>query len=207
MGNSVVSQKIVTPVCRLAYPNIFTADKDGKYSAVLLFEKQGFDPTFMRTIVDEIKGQLQTSTFKQGFPATFKGNPLKDGDVPNSMGNTPFAGFFYCNVKSNFQPGVVASFPDPVKKGADGRPLPMIIEDSREIYGGVYARVSMHAYYYNSQGNLGIGLSLNSVQKIKDGEQLGGASNPANDFDCYETNEITDASGVVNNVDAMMGGI
>ena len=207
MGNSIVSQKIVTPVCRLAYPNIFTPDKDGKYSTVLLFAKEGFDPSFMKNIVDEIKTQLQGSTFKTGFPATFKGNPLKDGDVPNSMGNVPFAGFYYCNVKSNFQPGVVAAYPDPNKRSADGRPVPMIIEDSREIYGGVYARVSIHAYYYNSQGNLGIGLSLNNVQKIKDGEQLGGASNPANDFDCFETNEIVDGQGVVNNVDAMMGGI
>lgn len=205
MGNAVVSQKIVTPVCRLAYPNIFTPDKDQKFSAVLLFEKEGFDPTFMKNLIGEITTQLQGSTFKQGFPATFKGNPLKDGDVPNSMGNTPFAGFYYCNVKSNFQPGVVADYPDPNKKGTDGKPLPAIIEDSREIYGGVYARANIHAYYYNSNGNLGIGLSLNSIQKIRDGEPLGGYSNPANDFDCFETNEIADASGVMNNVDQMMG--
>lgn len=205
MGNNIVSKKVITPVCRLAYPNVFDADKDGKYSAVLLFPKEGFNPSFMKEIVDEIKTQLQGSTFKQGFPATFKGNPLKDGDVPNSMGNTPFEGYFYCNVKSNFKPGVVAPYPDPEASAKAGKPVPMIIDDSKEIYGGVYARVEIHAYYYNSQGNLGIGLSLNNIQKIKDGDPMGGNSNASSVFDCYETNEITDAQGVVNNVDAMMG--
>lgn len=205
MGTTVVSQKIQTPICRLAYPEIFEPNKDGKYAAVLLFEKEGFNANFMVQIVNEVKTQLAGSTFKSGFPANFKGNPLKDGDVPNSMGNTPFAGYYYCNVKSNFRPGVVAPYPDPHKKGPDGRAIPAIIEDPREIYGGVYARVMIHAYSYNANGNCGIGISLNNVQKIRDGEPLGGYSNPAADFECYTEAEIQNNVSSANDLDAMMG--
>lgn len=204
MTNSVVSKKVNTPVCRLAYPFVFQPDEKGKYRAVLLFPKENFNPNFIKEIVGEVKSQLQASTFKNGFPATFRSNPLKDGDVPNSMGNTPFAGYYVLNVGSKFQPGVCASYADPTKRKPDGSPAPMIIEDPNEIYGGVWARVNIHAYSYNFQGNCGIAVSMNNIQKIKDGERLGGNSGADSAFDCYETNEVVDSQGVANNVDAMM---
>ena len=206
MANSVVSKKVNTPVCRLAYPFVFNADDQGKYRAVLLFDKSNFSPNFLQEIVNEVKSQLTATTFKNGLPANFKANPLKDGDIPNSMGNTPFAGYYYFNVGSKFQPGVCASYADPVKKKPDGSPAPMIIEDPNEIYGGVYARVNIHAYSYNFQGNCGIAISMNNIQKIKDGDRLGGGNHGADStFDCYDTNEVVDSNGVMNNVDAMMG--
>lgn len=205
MGNTIVSKKVVTPVCRLAYPYIFQPDDKGKYRAVLLFPKENFNANFLTEIINEVKSQLLTTTYKQGLPGTFKLNPLKDGDIPNSMGNKPFEGYYYCNVGSKFAPGVVASFADPVRKKADGSPAPMIIEDHNEIYGGVYARVNIHAYNYNFQGNCGIALSINGVQKIKDGERLGGGGGNLDAFDCPDSTEIIDSQGVMNNVDAMMG--
>lgn len=205
MANSIVSKKVITPVCRLAYPYVFEADDKGKYRAVLLFAKENFNTNFLSEIVNEVKSELVATKFKNGLPATFRANPLKDGDIPNSVGNTPFAGYFYCNVGSNFAPGVVASYPDPVRKKADGSPAPMVIEDPKEIYGGVYARVQIHAYSYNFQGNCGIALSMDNIQKIKDGERLGGGKSGLDDFDCPDTNEIVDNQGVVNNIDAMMG--
>ena len=204
MGKTIVSQKVVTPVCRLAYPNVFQKDKDEKYSVALLFPKENFNNNFIKTIVDEIKAQLAITDFKNGFPPSFKGNPLRDGDAVNEAGNIPFPGYYYMNAKSNFQPGVVAAYPDPHKKTADGRPVPAIITDEREIYGGVWARVELHAYAYDFKGKKGISVSLGNIQKIRDGEPLGGFGNPAAAFDCYETNEIVDAQGVVNDVDNAM---
>jgi len=205
MTNSAISKKVNTPVCRLAYPFVFSPDDKGKYRAVLLFAKENFNPNFLKEITTEVKSQLQATTFKNGFPATFRGTVLKDGDVPNSMGNTPFKGYYYCNVGSKYQPGVCAACADPVKKKPDGTPAPMIIEDPNEIYGGVYARVNIHAYSYNFQGNCGIALSMNNIQKIKDGDRLGGTSSADSQFDCYETNEVVDSQGVVNDVDNLMG--
>lgn len=190
MGNTLTSKRINTPVCRLAYPYIFEPDEKGKYRVVLLFDKQNFDPNFMKEILNEVK-TLANVKYKGNIPATFRANPLKDGDVPNSTGNTPFKGYYYCNAQSNFKPGVVASYPDPEgRKKPDGTPAPMIITDANEIYGGVYARANIHAYDYNFQGNSGIGISINSIQKIKDGDRLGNGGGAANDFDCFETNEV-----------------
>lgn len=205
MANSIVSKKVITPVCRLAYPYVFQPDDKGKYRAVLLFAKENFNANFLSEIVNEVKSELVATKFKNGIPASFRANPLKDGDEVNGAGNTPFPGYYFINVQSQFAPGVVASYPDPVRKKADGSPAPMIIEDPNEIYGGVYARVQIHAYSYSFQGNQGIALSLDNIQKIKDGDRLGGGKHGLDDFDCPDTNEIVDSQGVVNNVDAMMG--
>lgn len=190
MAKAIVSQRFNTPIGRLAHPYLFAPDENEKYSAVLLFDKLTFDKSKFTEALNEIKKQLTSGTYKNGFPSTFKGDPVKDGDIPNSNGNTPFKGYYYCNVKSNFQPGIVAAYPDPSGKlKADGTPAPKIIDDENEIYAGCYVRANIHAYFYNSQGNVGIGFSLNGIQKVKDGERF--VSNSAiNAFDCMETEEV-----------------
>ena len=47
---------------------------------------------------------------------------------------------------------------------------------------GVYARVSINFYAFNSNGNKGIACGLGNIQKIRDGEPLGGRTNAADDF-------------------------
>lgn len=44
-----------------------------------------------------------------------------------------------------------------------------------EIYSGVYARVALRPWLWNSNGRKGISYSLEAVQIIRDGERLGGA--------------------------------
>lgn len=39
---------------------------------------------------------------------------------------------------------------------------------------GVYGRASINFYAFNSNGNKGIACGLNNLQKIRDGEPLGG---------------------------------
>ena len=50
-----------------------------------------------------------------------------------------------------------------------------ILERS-EVYSGVYGRASINFYAFNSNGNKGIACGLNNLQKIADGEPLGGKS-------------------------------
>lgn len=52
-----------------------------------------------------------------------------------------------------------------------------ILERS-EVYSGVYGRASINLYAFNSNGNRGIACGLNNLQKISDGEPLGGKSVP-----------------------------
>ena len=48
------------------------------------------------------------------------------------------------------------------------------ILDQSEVYSGCYARANISFYAYNTNGNKGIACGLNAIQKIRDGEPLGG---------------------------------
>ena len=47
---------------------------------------------------------------------------------------------------------------------------------------GVYGRASINLYAFNNNGNKGIACGLNNLQKIRDGEPLGGKSRAEDDF-------------------------
>lgn len=48
------------------------------------------------------------------------------------------------------------------------------ILDASEVYSGCYARVSINFYAFNTNGNKGIACGLGNIQKLRDGEPLGG---------------------------------
>ena len=56
------------------------------------------------------------------------------------------------------------------------------ILDQSEFYSGCYGRASISFFAYNSNGSKGIGCGLNNVQKLDDGEKLGGAASATEDF-------------------------
>ena len=47
----------------------------------------------------------------------------------------------------------------------------------------MYARVSLSFYAFNSNGNRGIACGLQNIQKVRDGESLGGKAKAEDDFD------------------------
>lgn len=82
-----------------------------------------------------------------------------DGFVPGA----PFM-----NVTSVNKPGLV---------DADRNP----IHEPREFYSGCYARATIRAFYYENKGNKGVSFGLQNVQKLRDGEPLGGGMAKAED--------------------------
>ena len=94
--------------------------------------------------------------------------PLRDGDTERPD-DEAYANSYFVNANSPNPPGIV---------DADCQP---IIERS-EVYSGVYGRASISFYAYNKNGNRGIACGLKNLQKIRDGEQLGGRSSAADDF-------------------------
>lgn len=94
--------------------------------------------------------------------------PLRDGDTERPDDEV-YANSYFVNANSPNPPGIV---------DADCQP---IIERS-EVYSGVYGRASISFYAYNKNGNRGIACGLNNLQKIRDGEPLGGRSSAADDF-------------------------
>ena len=56
------------------------------------------------------------------------------------------------------------------------------IIDTSELYSGIYGRASITFYAFNSNGNKGIACGLNNLQKLRDGEPLGGRTRAEDDF-------------------------
>lgn len=94
--------------------------------------------------------------------------PLRDGDAERPD-DPAYADSYFMNANSTTAPGIV---------DADCQR----ILDRSEVYSGVYGRASVNFYAFNSNGNKGIACGLNNLQKIRDGEPLGGKSSAASDF-------------------------
>ena len=56
------------------------------------------------------------------------------------------------------------------------------ILDKTEVYSGCYGRASVSFFPYAAAGNNGVGCALNHLQKLEDGEPLGGMSRAEDDF-------------------------
>ena len=142
-----------------------------KYSAQLLIPK---DTPEGQALVAEINLAVERAV-KQGIEkgkftaalaksAKFK-RPLRDGDEyyeekPEGV-REACRGHWFLNA-SNTQPvGVV---------GRDAKPL----MNADEFYSGCYGHADVHFFAFNSNGNAGIGCSLNNVMKRAEGERLDG---------------------------------
>ncbi|WP_312339036.1 ssDNA-binding protein [Anaerospora hongkongensis] len=71
----------------------------------------------------------------------------------------------------------------------DGKVQPVL--DQSEVYSACYGRISVTFYGYNSNGNRGIAAGLGNIQKLKDGEPLGGGHvKAADDFDTVDEEDF-----------------
>ena len=175
--NYINPTKVITGVnTRWSYANVWEAKSINggkpKFSVSLIIPK---DDT---ATVNKIKAAIQ-SAYEEG-QSKLKGNgktvptlsiintPLRDGDLERPD-DEAYAGCYFINANSASAPGIVDSDRQPVI-------------DRSEVYSGVYGRASINFYAFNSNGNKGIACGLNNLQKIKDGEPLGGKSRAEDDF-------------------------
>ena len=66
------------------------------------------------------------------------------------------------------------------------------ILDPDEVYSGSWGRASINFFPYDSNGNKGVGVGLNNIQKLKDGEHLGAARASAEDDFADDFNDDDD---------------
>lgn len=102
--------------------------------------------------------------------------PLRDGDVERPD-DPAYANAYFINSNSATAPGIV-----------DADRNPILIRS--EVYSGVYGRASINFYAFSSNGNKGIACGLNNLQKIRDGEPLGGKSRAEDDFNIEEDEDF-----------------
>lgn len=162
-----MSTTITTGKVRLSYAKLFTpsaapgSDKL-KYSVSILIDKN--DKETLRKInaaVEEAKEVGKSSKWGGKIPAKLH-LPLRDGDE-DRPDDPAYSGVYFFNASSERKPGVV------------DKSLNAIL-DPDEVYSGCYGRVNVNFYPYDTNGNRGIAAGLNHVQKLADGERLGGGA-------------------------------
>ena len=101
--------------------------------------------------------------------------PLRDGDLERPD-DPAFAGMWFVNANSDRAPGIV-----------DRNGVTLL--DRNEVYSGCYCRVSLTFFAFNSNGNRGIACGLNNLQKVKDGEHLGGRVSAEAEFGALDDDD------------------
>ena len=178
MAKEKGANKVFIPA-RLSYMFAWEPNDDGKYGTQLLVDKN--DNATLAKIRVAIKaaiemGKSRLANSKGVIPKNLK-TPLHDGDEER---DTPeYEGMIYFNATSNHKPVI-----------CDRRRKP--ITEESEVYSGCYANVAVNFYAFSKGGNTGIAAGLMGIQKVRDGEHLGGSSVSANDFEDLGDDEVED---------------
>jgi len=166
----VITGKVRFSYCHIFQPQAAEEGNEPKYSVCLLIPKSDKDTLRKIKAAVEAAKQLGSKLWDGKIPANLK-TPLRDGDAERPD-QPEYEGMFFLNATSKTAPGVV-----------DSRLRAVI--DSTEVYSGCYGRASVNFYPFNKKGNRGVACGLNNVQKLADGDYLGGRSRAEDDFEAY----------------------
>lgn len=167
-----VGDKVITPVFRVAFANVHKPrgmeHEDGtvgepKYSIVMIFDKEE-DLSAMKRLVKKAAVDRWGTNLPRNMRQPFRDGSEKD-ETPGFSDDVTFA-----TASTFYKPGLV-------DKNRD------VILDEEEFYSGCFARASVTAYTYDKKGNKGVAFGLHNLQKVRDGERLGGRGPAEDDFD------------------------
>ncbi len=173
MSDKTQPTKVITGKVRFSYVNIFKSRRfqdgqDEKYSICLLIPKK--DRETIQDINNAVKAAIQ-----QGISDKWGGKkpvnlklPLRDGDDERADEAEEYIGMYFLNANSNQKPGIIDMYKNEIL-------------DPTEVYSGCWGRASINFFPFNSNGNKGVGVGLNNIQKLGDDEPLGGARASAED--------------------------
>ena len=173
-----IATKVLTGEVRLSYVNLTTPRApqqggDPKYSVTLLIPKT--DAATVANINASIKAAYEDGVSKKwgGAHPTPK-QIVHDGDGLRPSG-LPFGdeckGHWVLTASTKNKPQVV---------GIDNLDCELSPSD---IYSGMYARVTINFFAYDTAGSKGVGCGLGNVLKTRDGEALAGGASAASDFE------------------------
>lgn len=171
MSNSQNKTKVIVP-CRFSYLHCWEPDAinggEPKYSVSAIIPKS--DTKTIEQIKAAIEQAKKDSVSKWGgkIPANLK-LPLRDGDIDRPE-DEAYAGCYFFNANSRQAPEIV-----------DAQVQPIL--NQSEVYSGCYGRTSVTFYGFSANGNRGIAAGLGNIQKLRDGDPLGGKTRAADDFE------------------------
>lgn len=157
--------KVITPVFRVSFPNIFEPKgfegQEPKYSIAMLFD-ESTDLSALKKAANE----AAKKKWGDKIPKNMR-SPFGDGNEKEFEG---YQDHIVVNARTKNQPQVI----DKNKQE---------ILDPREFYAGCYARASIVAFAYDTAGNKGVAFALNNLQKMGEGEPLGNMARAVDEFD------------------------
>ena len=174
-----MAAKMMLKNVRLSYANLFEPreNKSGdlRYGTALIIPHDHPQVDKLKAVIDE-EGEAKFG--KKWATMAKKAYPLHDADEDGKSDDDPnYAGCYYINTSSKRKPQVV------------DRSVKPILDES-EIWSGCFANVSIAVFAFDVPENKGVSFGLNNLQKVKDGERLGGAPNADEEFE-----EIDDDDG------------
>lgn len=166
----------ITPIGRVAYPNIAVARKRNetakpRFSVTLVFD-ESINLDAFKTAVKKVAAEKYPKGLPGNFRSPFRSGASRrrdDGTLPEGFKETDTYVEFWRYEEHGAVPAV------------DAQRNELIASD---IYAGMTGRVSYRAFCYDVDGNKGISLGLEAFQKAADGTPIGAAPvNPKEAFD------------------------
>lgn len=171
-GNNKVTVDLTTGIGTLSFPHVFASTKTQNDKGEDVYDIQFIIPKTQR---EDVKALLlaikKVGEAKWGSNWKKVRNPLRDGDAEaddiTEDGSTKGEkyperlGCYFLNARSKKPVGVVDRTRTPITNPDD-------------LYGGCKGKINVSFYPYSTSGNNGIGVGLNGVQKVSDGESFGG---------------------------------
>ena len=173
--------KVTTGEIRISYPHVWEPyameGNEPKYSVSIIIPKT--DKETLKAIKEATEQAKEEGKSKWNgkVPGNLK-TPLRDGDV-DRPDDEAYKDCYFLNANSKNKPGIVDRDVQPIL-------------DQSEVYAGCYARVTLNFYAYNANGNKGVAAGLGNIQKLRDGEPLGGITRAEDDFDSVDDNAPED---------------
>lgn len=170
------ANQMTTGEVRLSYAHLYEPYSNNggepKYSVTVLMPKSDTAAKARLDAAFEAAKQKGISEKWNGVLPPVIASAIHDGDGVRPNGETFGAECRGCWV-------FTASSKNPINL-VDAGMNPIV--QKGEIYSGCYARVCVSLFAYNSAGKRGIGIGLEAVQKLRDGDPLGGGVSVSDAF-------------------------
>lgn len=179
---ATTKKNLITPKFRVSFAHVWEPQESQSgqktYRLTMLFPKSEGNLDEIRTLVRDAALEKWPDPNKRP-----KGliNPVKDGDTDTMQDGTlrcekypEMKGCWIVNAMSLRKPQIVDHNVEDIL-------------DREQFYSGCYARASINAFCYfpdktNPSKKYGVGIGLNNVQKLADGDRLAGGTNAKEDF-------------------------
>jgi len=166
-----MSMTFPTPEFTVQFPEVFTLNKDGKFSVIMLFDK---DQAFNDWVAGLAAAQQEAINYGLskvwgGQPPASTMLPIRDTLQPSPQGKIPATDWGFGD-KWQITATAQAAYPP----GVYDAQLQKMVDPNR-LWGGCICEAELHLFpWANDRGGKGLGFGLNCLVLRKEGERSGG---------------------------------